>query len=151
MAHFPLFSALTLPLYAFAAGLLLAGCDPASGSEDGARSASNPEDGVAEVGGGFVPSPNCAYDCIEATDRETVCVQTCANDCKTTVLRREDAGGGSIAVTESAHELCPDQLPAPELWLLTCEIMYSASQSDCEETYSAEACLAAFDLCLPPG
>lgn len=144
MAHSTLFSTFTLPLCA-----LLAGCDPASGSGDGARSASNPEDGVAEVGGGFVPSPDCSYDCIEPTENETVCVEACANDCQTTVLRREDADGGSVAVTESAHEVCPEQLPAPELWSLTCEILYSASASDCEETYSAEACLAAFDLCLP--
>lgn len=149
MAHSTLFSTLTLPFCALVAGLLLGGCDREAGADGGARSASNPEGGVAEVGGGFIPSPDCSYDCIDATENETVCVQACANDCQTTVLRREDSDGGSVAVTESSHELCPDELPAPELWSLTCEILYSASNSDCEETYSAEACLAALDLCLP--
>ncbi|MBV1862502.1 MAG: hypothetical protein KUG77_29035, partial [Nannocystaceae bacterium] len=138
-----------VPLFALAAGLLVSGCDAGSGPGAGARSGSNSDEGPGEVGGGFVPSPDCSYDCVDATEDETVCVQTCADDCRTTVLRRVKTSLGSVDVIESQHELCPEQLPAPELWPLTCELLYSGWNSDCEESHSAQACEVAFDLCLP--
>ncbi len=65
------------------------------------------------------------------------------------VLRREKADNGSVDVTESISEQCPDDFPEPGLWAVTCEIFFSPSSSDCEDFYAAQTCQAAFDLCLP--
>ncbi|MCR9163237.1 MAG: hypothetical protein ACE37F_23405 [Nannocystaceae bacterium] len=134
--------------------LSLAACDSSSGGPSDERSGANSADGAGAVGGGFSPDPECAYDCVEATETETVCVQTCANDCRTVVMRREVDDGWSRDVSESLSEHCPDHFPEPQLWPKTCEILYGETDSDfegdCDESYSGAACQAALDLCLPP-
>lgn len=151
MTRFQPFSRLSLCVLAAALGLL--GCDSSSESSGGARSGAAMDDESAQVGGGFTPDPSCSYDCVEASDSETVCVQTCPDSCQTIVMRQQTSGNGSVDVTESSSEHCPDQFPEPQLWALTCEILYASSdpehEGDCDEMFSPQACEAAFDLCLP--
>ncbi len=149
MSHSTLFSTLSMRLCVLAAGLVFIGCEPESNSGGGARSGSNQGDGQGEVGGGFSPDPDCAYDCVEVGGTETVCLQTCDDGCQTLVMRQEVVTGESTDVTETAGGHCPGQFPAPGLWELTCEIFYGATESDCDETYSEQACEVALDLCLP--
>jgi hypothetical protein len=104
----------------------------------------------AEVGGGFVPDPDCAYDCEVLSAGESACAQRCEDGCATLVLRAEHRDDGSVSVTETQMTLCADSLPDPSLWDLTCDITYgAASEGMCEDQgFSADACAAAYDLCL---
>lgn len=157
MTHSTLFSAFSVRLCVLATGLALMGCDSASSSGGGARSGSSQGE---SQGGEFVPDPECAYDCVDASETETVCVQTCDDGCQSVVMHREVTGDDFTDVMESVSEQCLDEdIPAPEqLWSLSCELIYGASESegvdeegDCDEGFSAEACEVALDLCLPAG
>ena len=154
MFHSTSFPTLALKLCIITGVLSLAACDSNAGAPSGERSGANADDGAGAVGGGFSPDPECSYDCVDATGTETVCLQSCGNDCRTVVMRREVTDGNAVDVTESQSEHCPHQFPEPQLWALTCEILYGTSdpkfEGDCDERYSAAACQVAFDLCLPP-
>lgn len=145
-----LFSTFSVRLCVLATGLALIGCDSASNSSGGARSGSSQGE---NQGSEFVPDPECAYDCVDATETETVCVQTCDDGCQSVVMHREVVTDDFTDVMESVDEQCLDEgIPAPEqLWTVSCEIIYGASESDCDEAFSAEACEVALDLCLPVG
>lgn len=138
-------------LFLLATTLSFTGCDASSDASEQSRSGTNAADGPA-AGGGFTPDPACSYDCVSPTANDTICVQECDDGCKTVAMRREENSHGSVSVTESFAELCPDQFPEPQLWPLTCELHYGDAQppdGGCDETFSPEACQAAFDLCLP--
>lgn len=131
-----------------------AGCDRSStdpvGDRDGALQDAG-EEGNPEVGGGFVPDPNCDYACEDINDEEAICSQFCADGCVTIELNRETANDEGISVVGSVFGYCPEDFPDDELGPLTCQLMYtipSGGPSDCAANYSAQTCQAAQDVCL---